>query len=98
MSCRFIDASSLACALDGGVMQSLQEHGVEQTALHNHLLRESPRVMYMHIAAHGDGATVAQALHDALALSKTPLGGATPAAPPPSTGIDLDTAAVAREL
>src|SRR5665811_1014715 len=31
------------------VMQMLQQRGIEQTALHNHLLGESPRVMYMHI-------------------------------------------------
>jgi hypothetical protein len=38
----------------GPVMLALQQGGVEQTALHNHVLHESPRVMYMHIAAHGD--------------------------------------------
>src|SRR4051812_43964792 len=54
------------------VMTKLQEAGVEQTALHNHILHESPRVMYMHIAATGDAVKIAKALHDALALSKTP--------------------------
>lgn len=79
----------------GPVMQRLQDLGVEQTAVHNHLLMESPRVMYMHIAAHGDEAKLAQGIHDALALSKTPL-----VAPGAQTaiGIDLDTAAIAREL
>src|SRR5205085_4980027 len=33
------------------VMTKLQEGGIQQTALHNHILHESPRVMYMHIAA-----------------------------------------------
>src|SRR2546423_10424243 len=33
------------------VMRALQQGGVEQTALHNHVARESPRVMYMHISA-----------------------------------------------
>jgi len=33
------------------VMAKLQSGGVEQTALHNHLINESPHVMYMHIAA-----------------------------------------------
>ena len=56
------------------VRMKLQEGGVEQTALHNHLLGELPRVMYMHIAAHGDATTIATAIHDALALTKTPLG------------------------
>ena len=31
------------------VLTKLQQGGVEQTALHNHVLHESPRVMYMHI-------------------------------------------------
>ena len=41
------------------VLTKLQEGGVEQTALHNHVLHESPRVMYMHINAMGD-AVIAQ--------------------------------------
>jgi hypothetical protein len=79
----------------GPVMQRLQDLGVEPTAVHNHLLMESPRVMYMHIAAHGDEAKIAQAIHDALALSKTPL--VAPGAQV-AIGIDLDTAAITREL
>ncbi len=47
----------------------LQEGGVEQTALHNHVFHESPRVMYMHISAMGDGVKIARAIHDALALT-----------------------------
>ena len=54
------------------VMTKLQEGGVQQTALHNHLLHENPRVMYMHIFATGDAVKIAKAIHDALALSKTP--------------------------
>src|SRR5437870_5214513 len=55
------------------VMAKLQDGGIEITALHNHLLNESPRVMYMHIDGHGEPAKLAQIIHDALALSKTPL-------------------------
>ena len=58
------------------VLTKLQEGGVEQTALHNHVLHESPRVMYMHISAMGDGVRIAKAIHDALALSKTPFAAA----------------------
>ena len=78
------------------VMQALQAGGVEQTALHNHVLMESPRVMYMHIAAHGDRVKIAQAIHNALAQSKTPLGAASPLAAP--SAADLDTAGIARAL
>ena len=80
------------------VMSELQKNGVEQSALHNHLLHESPRVMYMHIMAHGDAAKIAMAIRSGLSLSKTPVpqGPATTASP--AAAIDLDTAAVARAL
>ena len=78
------------------VMQTLQAGGVEQTALHNHVLGESPRIMYMHIAAHGDAARIAATIHSALATSKTPLTAPAPAALPPATG--FDTTAVAAAL
>ena len=78
------------------VMRSLQAGGVEQTAIHNHVLRETPHVMYMHIAAHGDRAAIAHAIHDALALSKTPVGPSAPQAAP--SAADLDTAGIARAL
>jgi hypothetical protein len=54
------------------VMTKLQEGGIQEAAIHNHLIGESPRVMYMHIASHGDPAQMAKAVHDALALTKTP--------------------------
>jgi len=54
------------------VMQKLQASGLDVTALHNHLLHETPRVMYMHIHGKGDAATLAKAVHDALAETKTP--------------------------
>src|SRR5512142_898744 len=80
----------------GPVMKALQAGGVEQTALHNHVLMESPRVMYMHIVAHGDAAKIAGAIHDALAQSKTPLGPASPPSAP--SAADLDTTGIVRAL
>ena len=68
------------------VMLKLQQGGIEQTALHNHLLNETPRVMYMHVFGHGDAAQLARALHDALALTKTP----PPGQPAPAAKLDLD--------
>src|SRR5207249_11877640 len=53
----------------GPVMAKLQDGNIEITALHNHLLNESPRVMYMHISGHGDAVKLGQAIHAALALS-----------------------------
>ena len=79
------------------VMTKLAAGGVEVTALHNHLLRNKPFTMYMHVLGHGDPVKLAAVLHTALAESKTPLSGApaTATAPPP---IDLDTAAIDQAL
>ena len=88
----------------GPVMQTLQQGGVEQTALHNHLLHEAPHVMYMHIMAHGDPVKIATTIRSALASSATPLpattaNGATSAQPAaPATALELDTARIARAL
>ena len=78
------------------VMKKLAESGVEITALHNHLLRSRPATMYMHVAGHGDPVELARALHEALALSHTPMGlsGAAAAQPP----LEMDTAALERAL
>jgi hypothetical protein len=70
------------------VMTKLQQSGIEQTALHNHVLNESPRVMYMHISAHGDAAKIAKDIRSALALTKTPLDAPGGAAQSQEIGID----------
>jgi len=72
----------------GPVLGKLQDGGIEQTALHNHVLHESPRVMYMHIAGRGPPATLAAAVHAALALTPTPFGAPAAAALAGSFGID----------
>lgn len=64
----------------GPVMTKLQQGGIEISALHNHLLKESPRTMYMHISGHGSATKLASALHDALALTGTPQPSNPPAA------------------
>jgi len=65
------------------VMTKLQDGGIQVSALHNHLLGESPHVMYMHIASRGDPVQMAKAIHEALALTKTPAPDASPAAQAP---------------
>lgn len=72
------------------VMGALQDGHIEITALHNHLLKETPRITYMHISGHGDALKLAQSLHAALALSQTPLTSAVPAVAQ-AQQIDLDT-------
>jgi hypothetical protein len=78
------------------VMTRLQESGIEQTAIHHHVLRESPRVVYMHVHAHGDPVRIASGLKAALALTGTPAS----SAPSPAVVGDapLDTVAIARTL
>jgi hypothetical protein len=80
------------------VMKKLVEGGIGVTALHNHLLRNQPFTMYMHVLGHGDPVKLAAALHTALAESKTPLTGAPSAPPAAAPPIDLDTAAIDQAL
>jgi hypothetical protein len=71
------------------VMRKLQEGGIEIAAIHNHLIGEQPHVLYMHIASHGDAVKMASAIHEALALTKTPGPDAPGAAPATDlSGID----------
>jgi len=49
-----------------GVMASLRKDGILVTALHNHLLDDEPRMVFMHFWAEGKPADVAAALRRAL--------------------------------
>jgi len=60
------------------VISTLQQHNFEITALHNHLINESPSVMYLHFWGQGNAATLAASVKDALSKTKTPM------APPPA--------------
>jgi hypothetical protein len=91
------------------VLKTLEDGGVEITALHNHLLRASPPTMYMHVHGHGPATKLATTLRGALGKSRTPFGAetagisadaATQLATTGSTNqnIDLDTAAVDQAL
>ena len=77
------------------VMASLQQNGIEQTALHNHLLGESPRVMYMHIRAIGNPARIARAIRTR-SSSRPPHSGRRRAAV--ATTMDIDTVGMASAL
>lgn len=71
------------------VLSILQDGGIEQSALHNHLLGESPHIMYIHFVGHGDAVALARTLHNALAATKTPMEAVAPSA---QAEIDLPTA------
>ncbi len=55
------------------VMAKLRSSGFEITAVHNHLMGETPKVLYMHYMGHGPAAQLATSLRAALSVSKTPL-------------------------
>ena len=79
------------------VMRKLQDGGIEISAVHNHLIGELPRVMYMHIAGHGNAVKLARAVHDAVALTKTP-GPDGGNAPPATEPLGIDQKAVEEAL
>lgn len=80
------------------VMDRLLAGGLTVTALHNHLLRNGPATMYMHVGGHGDPVKMAQTLRQALEASDTPLAATSSRnpQPPAAEAIDLDTAALDR--
>lgn len=55
------------------VVQELEEHSIRITGLHNHLIHESPRIMYLHFWGQGDAAKLAHSLKEALSKTKTPM-------------------------
>jgi len=64
------------------VISKLEDAGIQITAVHNHLLGETPRVMYVHYWGEGEEAVLARNLRTALSASKTPFT----AAPAPAAG------------
>ena len=77
------------------VTDALQTHGVEQTALHKHLLQQDPPVWWTHIHAMSDNpAALAQGIKAALDATAIP-----PATPPgPQPPVDLDTVGIDKAL
>jgi hypothetical protein len=78
------------------VLAKLQEGSVEQTAIHHHIIQESPRILYVHVHGHGDPKAIAATVRSALALTGTP-----PAGPPPAASTEpfgMDTTAVTAAL
>jgi len=65
------------------VVTALEANGLEVTAIHNHLLNETPHVAYLHFSGHGDPVTLAKGLRAALEKTKTPMGAPRAASPTP---------------
>ena len=77
------------------VTDALQAHGLAQTALHKHLLEQTPPVWWTHVHGMGDAAQVAEGLK--AALDATSIG---PPVPPPAQQppVDIDVAGVQQAL
>lgn len=48
------------------VIRALRDQGIQVTALHSHMLNESPRLFFMHFWANDDALTLARGLRSAL--------------------------------
>jgi len=81
----------------GPVMKRLVAGGIEITAVHNHLLRTSIPIIYMHVAGHGDPVRLAETVHGALTLTATPLA-QSPATTSVSVASALNLESLARIL
>ncbi|MGQ0561982.1 MAG: DUF1259 domain-containing protein [Gemmatimonadota bacterium] len=77
------------------VAARLQRAGVGQTAVHKHLLEETPAIWWLHIHAHGDPVAIAKTVRAALALTGTP---PERKQPEPAQQLELDTAQISRIL
>ncbi|MFF4209028.1 DUF1259 domain-containing protein [Streptomyces sp. NPDC001796] len=74
------------------VTGALQSHGIEQVAIHNHLLAHFPRLVWVHTHGHGpDAVTLARGLRAALSRTGTPP--AKSSTTPPKK-LNLDTAGI----
>jgi Domain of Unknown Function (DUF1259) len=73
------------------VISKLEERGIELSALHNHLLHETPRIMYIHFVGRGDEVEMAKAIREAIAITATPLV-VTPSGPEakPELAIEIE--------
>ena len=65
------------------VIRELQAGGFEILAVHNHLLSESPHVLYVHFMGHGEEAALGRTLAGALEKTRTPRESAASATPSP---------------
>ena len=48
------------------VLKELREHGIEVTAVHNHMLDDEPRLFFVHFWANDDAVKLAEGLDAAL--------------------------------
>ena len=71
------------------VISSLQEGGLQQTAIHKHLLEQSPPIWWQHYEGTGDPVELASAINEALTRTGTPMETSS-SEPAPLQGLDTD--------
>ena len=62
-------------------LSKLVEVDLKVTAIHNHLINESPNVKYVHFSGMGDRVKLAEAIKSVLAVTATPLAPPLPSSP-----------------
>lgn len=67
-----------------GVLTRLEQHGIEVAAVHKHVLKTIPPMMWIHVKAHGDAATIAANVKDALSATGTRFPSQSAGASPPT--------------
>lgn len=87
----------------GAVFTQLRKVGIEVSALHNHLIGETPRVMFLHIEGKGDAVKMATQIKEALRLTGTPIepqlaGATTIEMSTASEEANFDAEAIQKEL
>ena len=55
------------------VLQKLDQRGIDISAIHNHILNEKPKIMYMHVMAMGAPVDLTGKMKEVLQLTATPL-------------------------
>ena len=78
----------------GPVLAELARQGIDVTAIHNHLVGEEPKLVYVHFHGMGRAAALASRLNRAVALTATP----RPVAPASPRPLGIDTTAVFRGM
>lgn len=78
----------------GLVLSELVRQRIDVTAIHNHLVGEEPKLIYVHFHAHGGAVDLATRLNHVIGLTGTPRPVVAPAARP----LAIDTAAVFQGL
>jgi hypothetical protein len=72
------------------VVARLFASGLQITALHNHLVGETPRIMYLHVWGTGSAAKLAAGVRSALDATATPLDAAAAPAAADEAGLGAD--------